>query len=35
MSKATSQKWKSAFEKDLGNMNAPETPNLAFDLHPV
>lgn len=35
MSKPCNQDWKTSFEKDLNNLNAPDTPNLELDLHPV
>ncbi len=35
MSKPCNQSWKSAFDKDMNNLNAPEAPKLHLELHPV
>jgi hypothetical protein len=35
MSKPSSQDWKSSFDRDIKNSNAPEAPKLNLDLHPV
>ena len=35
MSKPSSQDWKSSFDRDVKNSNAPEAPKLNLDLHPV